>query len=158
MIIRNTLYGPEEIHDTKICSDCGEEKYIEEFGTRAHRKDGTRETHNFCKGCNKIQVKVLTSAKKTIPKPDKNYKCPCCGKTEVEILSYFGSLQGKSKGSKRSLWTLDHDHKTLEIRNYVCLYCNDTLSRSGDSPTTLRGCANYLENFQERNNGFKTVY
>ena len=47
-----------------------------------------------------IQTKILSSAKKTIPKPDKNYKCPGCGKSEVEILSYFGSLQGKSKGSK----------------------------------------------------------
>ena len=144
MIIQ-TIFGLEEITETKICSDCGKEKFIEDFGTRAHRKDGTRETHNFCKACNRIQQKVLSSAKKTVSKPNLNYKCPCCGKTEREILSNFGSLQGKAKGAKRSLWTLDHDHKTLEIREYVCLYCNDTLSRSGDSPQTLRGCANYLE-------------
>ena len=144
-MILSTLWGPEVIYNTKVCSDCGEEKSIEDFGTRAHRKDGTRETHNFCKGCNKIQQKFLSSARRTVSKPDINYRCPCCGKTEKEILSFFGSLQGKAKGSKRSLWTLDHDHNTLEIREYVCLYCNDTLSRSGDSPETLRGCANYLE-------------
>ena len=46
-MILNTLWGPEEIYNTKVCSDCGEEKTIDDFGTRAHRKDGTRETHNF---------------------------------------------------------------------------------------------------------------
>ena len=137
--------GEEPPSNTKMCSKCREVKNITDFGCRAHRKNGTIETHNFCKKCGAIQSKFLSRARRTIPKPTVDYICPCCKKTEKEILNFFGSLQGKAKGTKRTLWTLDHDHHNLEIREYVCLYCNDTLSRSGDSPETLRGCANYLE-------------
>ena len=131
--------------NTKMCSKCREVKSITDFGCRAHRKNGTIETHNFCKKCGSIQTKFLSRARRTISKPTVDYICPCCKKTEKEILNFFGSLQGKSKGSKRTLWTLDHDHEKLKIREYICLYCNDTLSRSGDNPSTLRGCADYLE-------------
>ena len=157
-MLLNTLWGPEEIKETKICSQCKEVKHLSEFTTRAHRKDGSKETHNHCKICNQRQTKFLRKYRNTIPKPDENYICPCCKKNEKEIKEHFGGLQGHTSRTKKTIWTLDHDHESLKIREYVCLYCNDTLSRSGDSPKTLRGCANYLERHNEKKRNFSHAY
>ena len=135
--------------NTKMCSKCREIKSITDFGYRSHRRDGTRETKNQCKYCIEIQYKFLRKVKKTMSKPDSNYKCPCCKKTKDEILNFFGGLQGNSSGSIKTLWTLDHDHSSLKVRKYICLYCNDVIGRSGDTPATLRGCADYLEEFSQ---------
>ena len=145
MNIVNTLWGPELIVDTKICVDCKEVKPISEFSNRSLRKDGTAETKNICKACGSVQQRFLNRARKSVPKPSSDYVCPCCSKTKEEILSVFGGLQGHTSATKKTIWTLDHDHKNFKVREYICLYCNDTLSRSGDSPETLRGCAKYLE-------------
>ena len=144
-MIVNTLWGPEEIQDTKICNHCNEVKHLSLFGIRSYRKDGSAETKNTCKDCLCKENRILSEAKKLIPKPDKNYICPCCGKTEKEILKIFGSLQGNSPATSKSIWTLDHDHLTSKIREYICLYCNDMLGRSGDCPEILRKGADYLE-------------
>ena len=57
-MIVNTLYGLEEIADTKMCYSCKEIKHLDDFAHRGHRKDGTRETKNICKPCNNKQVKI----------------------------------------------------------------------------------------------------
>tara|TARA_R110000744_G_C18931419_1_gene513173 strand:- start:46 stop:495 length:450 start_codon:yes stop_codon:yes gene_type:complete len=135
--------------NTKMCSKCREIKSMSDFGGRGHRRDGTVQTKNQCKNCTSIQGKFLQEARKNISKPASNHICPCCKKTKDEILNFFGGLQGNSSGSSRTLWTLDHDHSSLKVRKYICLYCNDVIGRSGDNPATLRGCADYLEEFSQ---------
>ena len=68
--------GEEPPSNTKMCSKCREVKNITDFGCRAHRKNGTIETHNFCKKCGAIQSKFLSRARRTIPKPTVDYICP----------------------------------------------------------------------------------
>lgn len=40
---------------------------------------------------------------------------------------------------------LDHDHKTLKFRGWLCEPCNTALGRVRDNPETLRKLAEYLE-------------
>jgi len=40
---------------------------------------------------------------------------------------------------------VDHDHKTGIVRGLLCTGCNFAVGHSGDSPSRLRSCADYLE-------------
>ena len=151
-MIVNTLWGPEEIQDTKLCNRCNKVKHFSLFGMRSYRKNGTPETKNTCKKCLRKDTKILAKARKFIPKPDKNYICPWCRKTKEEKLKTFGSLQGNSPATSKTIWTLDHNHSTSEIREYICLYCNDMLGRCGDCSETLRKGAEYLEKHNREKN------
>ena len=66
---------------------------------------------------------------------------------EEQILEETGSYQHSSVN--RSLFNVDHDHKTGKVRGWICTYCNNMLARSRDNPETLRNGAKYLE----ENNG-----
>ena len=142
-MIVNTLYGLEEIADTKMCYSCKEIKHLDDFAHRGHRKDGTRETKNICKPCNKKQVKILNDQKKYFLKPDVDYKCPICNLTEQEIKDR-GAFQGFTSATSKTVWVLDHDHKTGKGRAYICDYCNIMIGRSLDKPEVLESGAAYL--------------
>ena len=40
---------------------------------------------------------------------------------------------------------VDHNHKTGEVRGLLCQGCNTALGQAGDSPSTLRALADYLD-------------
>ena len=101
-MIVNTLYGLEEIADTKMCYSCKEIKHLDDFAHRGHRKDGTRETKNICKPCNNKQVKILNDQKKYFLKPDVDYKCPICNLTEQEIRDR-GAFQGFTSATSKTV-------------------------------------------------------
>lgn len=42
-------------------------------------------------------------------------------------------------------WHVDHCHKTGKVRGILCGHCNTAIGFSGDSPSILRGLADYLE-------------
>ena len=46
--------------------------------------------------------------------------------------------------------TVDHCHKTDDVRGILCGHCNNILGRAKDSVEILRNCADYLElNYQD---------
>ena len=145
-MIVNTLFGVENLPDVKICNTCGETKHISDFAGRGHKKDGTYETKNTCKSCISLRIKEISKHKKYISKPDKDYCCPICERNEEEIKN-IGGFQGLSFASK-SIWRLDHDHKTGKYRSYICDYCNVMLGRAQDTPEILERGAEYLRNFK----------
>ncbi len=55
----------------------------------------------------------------------------------------------KKHGLKRTLFNVDHDHKTNKVRGIICTYCNNMIARSRDNPKILRNGAKWLE---EKNN------
>ena len=59
MPIVNTLWGEEDIPNTKVCMVCKETKLVESFGLRSYHKDGTPETKNTCKSCLSKDAKIL---------------------------------------------------------------------------------------------------
>tara|TARA_B100001057_G_scaffold461331_1_gene513204 strand:- start:3381 stop:3830 length:450 start_codon:yes stop_codon:yes gene_type:complete len=149
-MIVNTLWGPEDIPETRRCCDCNEVKPKTEFSYRGFRKDGSKEFRNDCKRCNQKKIKFSNRYRRSIPLPDENYCCPICKKTEKEIKTLFGSYQTLSNkgGDGRTIWCCDHDHKTLKFRAYICNYCNIVIGRVKDNPETLENAAKYLRSFQ----------
>jgi len=63
-----------------------------------------------------------------------NNKCKICGGIET----------AKHKGIIREL-SVDHNHKTKEIRGLLCSACNNILGRAKDNPFILVKCINYLK-------------
>ena len=135
----NTLFGQEEISQTKRCIKCGEIRHISEYGVRAYGKEGDpREIRNDCNPCRKVQSKILKKLKEDYPRPDENHQCPLCLKTEKE-------LRKRISDRKKTFWVLDHCHTTGKFRGYICDYCNTSIARSFEDPETLRRQADYLE-------------
>lgn len=54
---------------------------------------------------------------------------------------------GRCSGCNKPLikYHIDHDHKSMKVRGLLCPRCNLALGAAGDSPSTLRALANYLE-------------
>ena len=72
----NTLWGKEDIIDTKVCMVCKEIKLVKSFGVRAYHKDGTPEIKNTCKSCLSKDAKIVKNHKKTTFKTTDDYVCP----------------------------------------------------------------------------------
>lgn len=46
---------------------------------------------------------------------------------------------------RRGFWHIDHDHMTGRVRGLLCLNCNTSLGRFGDSIEILQRAIDYLE-------------
>ena len=61
--------------------------------------------------------------------------CECCGKSTLI----------ESRNRKPKPLYLDHDHKTLEFRGWICHDCNTALARAGDNLEGVMNLVRYLE-------------
>ena len=133
-MIINTLWGEEEVIQTKTCCRCGETKHKDDFAYRSYNKNGDKEYKNYCKDCDKIATKQVDQLKKQYPFPnkDKDYICPICERRE-EALKH------------RRAWVLDHNHVTKQFRGWICNHCNTGLSRFNDDINVLQNAIKYLK-------------
>ena len=54
-----TLWGEEEVHNTRMCIHCKQVKHEEEFGIRSYTKNGVKsERRNDCNSCRKKETKI----------------------------------------------------------------------------------------------------
>jgi hypothetical protein len=67
-------------------------------------------------------------------KARQDYKCAICGIPDAEC---YNGLH------------LDHNHRTGQIRGFLCLGCNHAIGKMGDNPTLLYKAAEYLEKYQQ---------
>lgn len=146
-LLRNTVFGIEEVEITKTCSVCEEVLPIEDFGLRIGKEHSYEDTdgdnqgqrRNECKKCKHEQNKVIRKLRKENPLPH-NYTCPGCLKNEEDI-------RGKTNKYKRNgVWCLNHNHETGAFEGWFCQDCNITLGRN-QSPSTLYRLAVLQEGF-----------
>jgi len=153
-----------EIPETKICKVCGAEKVIDDFNTHYGKKDLHR---NECIICQKKYAKayyptIAVESRKKGKIYHQNHKEESHGwhlkrKFKISLDDYQKMLDvqgGKCKicgtdkpGGKYNHFSVDHDHKTGEVRSLLCTYCNHGLGRFMDSHSLLRQAAAYLESF-----------
>ena len=122
-IIRNTLWGKEEIKDTQVCIDCKEELPLNEFSINKTMYDrnnpnGRILRRRSCKSCRKNnRVPISASERKRYPKPREDYfTCLACGVKKETTLA-----------------RLDHDHITGKVNGWICNACNVGFGNFGES-------------------------
>jgi hypothetical protein len=101
------------------CRLCGELKYESQFSNNGRK----RAKENRCKDCRRASAIILNDLKKKAPPKPKN--CECCSK-EAETLC------------------LDHCHKTLKFRGWLCELCNRGIGQLGDDIAGLERALRYL--------------
>lgn len=116
---------------TKICLYCNLELPRSNFAKHIKNIDNL---DSRCMSC----VKIGSDIRKKLhsiapPKPE---FCECCG-------------EKPTKGNKL---TLDHDHKTAEIRGWICNKCNTSIGKLGDTIQGLKKALTYLQSCKKAYN------
>jgi len=65
--------------------------------------------------------------------------CAACGHGEEGVIRRSGKV------IKVKRLSVDHNHKTGEVRGLLCSKCNSILGLAGDEPGRLKKCIDYLE-------------
>ena len=127
--------------NSRRCVQCNEIKDITCF---PYREASHKARRKECRECNKESAALLRKLKRENPFPNaKEYKCPCCLRTEKEIRKNGG-------WPDRTIWVLDHNHTTKEFRGWICDNCNVAIGRFADSVSSLKKAINYLKDGNEK--------
>lgn len=136
---------------TKSCTNCGESKPLSEFSQYPSRPGYI---YARCKVCERKSVKERKAKwKKDNPEAFRNSLRRDNLKRSYGItFEDYDVLLKKQKGGcaicgippgKRNL-SIDHCHKSLEIRGLLCHRCNRGISFFGDRPELMTSASRYL--------------
>ena len=141
-----TLWGEEEVSNTRMCIHCKEVKHEDEFGVRSYTKNGIKaERRNDCNSCKSKQTKIRNELKRQYPRPtNEDYQCPRCNRSKQDFINEGRFVHT----NKKSMFVLDHDHKTGQFRGWICDYCNTICARAYDDPSILEANARVLREFE----------
>lgn len=78
-----------------------------------------------------VQTKGVTFAERDALFEAQGSMCAVCGTTEP-----------------KRCWTVDHDHKTNQVRGVLCTNCNLLLGHAHDDTSVLASAISYLKQFQ----------
>lgn len=124
-------------YDQKICDRCFKIKKTEtDFQNNRHKKDNKITKRPSCRECRKEKEgKNITSSQRNIwnknerPLPYSIFECPICRKTSIAGISRI---------------VLDHNHKTGDVRGWLCESCNTGIGRFDDDPNITRRATEWL--------------
>lgn len=149
--------------EAKICKRCNVLKVRSEFTIRESGRIGHLST--YCKECNveahKNRIKRDPSIYRRSEWPSKlkrlygitvddyhrmlkeqNYGCALCGSTDPSM-GNRGYIRNGNK-TIRSVFDVDHNHKTGKVRGLLCTKCNRLVGLANDSLTTAQNLVQYL--------------
>lgn len=113
----------DDTEETKQCKVCKEVKPIVGFHIQCYKKDNIPSYSKVCKSCKEKQRQTRDTLKAIAsPMPD---RCDCCGAEEALLL--------------------DHCHKTLKFRGWICNGCNVGIGHLGDTVEGLNNAVEYLK-------------
>jgi hypothetical protein len=140
---------PIQIEGTKVCTNCGVEKDINEFYLRGGSYS-PNSRKSKCKTCDIARVRKrhqenpertknndlkrlygITLNEYNQMLMEQNYCCRTCGTTEA--------------GGKYGKFMVDHCHSTGKVRGLLCKSCNIALGEIKDNRQTLLNMVEYLE-------------
>lgn len=138
----------------KVCSKCGDEKFLVEFSVNSSTKDGF---HSWCRICFRDIARILSRSDQ---KRKRNRDKLLLKRYGVSVEDYNRMLvvqdgkcaicRSESPGQKGvAFFIVDHDHTTGKVRGLLCAYCNKGIGRFKDSPDLLRQAACYLDSSAE---------
>jgi len=124
-------------NETKICRRCQQRKSIFEFEKNQKSIAGKVSRRGECRECRKWKKSIPSKAKKEyekhhpVPPIGEPFTCPVCRNT---IIRQF-----------KNDVVLDHDHKTGEIRGYICRMCNNSMGMMEDDINILKRAIKWLQ-------------
>ena len=110
---------------TKRCVTCKQTFDSPDFFTK--NRSNSDGLHHECRSCVQHTTAVRRQLRKTAPYFSDT--CECCG-TKSQVIH------------------IDHDHKTLEFRGWLCGACNRAIGMLGDNIEGLQKAINYLNGNQ----------
>ena len=114
----------------KRCRTCKSRKPLSAFGKHKDRKLGLADSCKQCRNQNAVLERHgITRAEKQSMLEVQNFKCAICQISQNKL--------------KISL-SVDHDHKTGEIRGLLCSNCNLGLGKFKDNPEIIMSAIRYL--------------
>lgn len=122
---------------TKECSACGGRFPLDKFRKYQSRKNCEDGRRGVCKSCERKGDLLIKEYKKKNPIPD-NFSCPICLKTTED---YHNA--GRFLGRKHA-FAVDHCHKTMLVRGWVCMFCNSAMGYIQDNPDNARRMIEFL--------------
>ena len=132
------------------CKECGEVKPHTHYKKQKRKlKDGSTSVHldsRTCKTCTDKHSSVRNKLKRIYPYPPNN-TCEKCG-------TNFTNHPKR----KRAYLSLDHDHKTMEFRGYLCEPCNTGFGKMGDTEEGLEEGLVYLRTADKRRAEYHKKY
>ena len=124
-------------NEKKICNRCHCLLPVEEFSTNQRNKHGPIRRPT-CKSCRRDIIdkrapstKQAKEMKRKRPKKGEAFKCPICAKRTIV-------------GATARI-VADHDHRTGNIRDFICESCNTGLGRFQNGQDCVRNLLEYLK-------------
>ena len=124
---------------TKKCGDCRVEKPLTDFHKMKKAKDGLQ---SYCKECMNRRATERNWARQGIDMTlglrdlmleASDCRCAICDRTPEEVPGRFIELSA------------DHDHRTGQVRSFLCAQCNQGIGLFNEDPGRLRTAADYVE-------------
>jgi hypothetical protein len=145
-----------------ICKRCGKSKPLEEMVINYHKRRNCQYI-NYCCECHNLNGKESKLRRKGTRKQlDEYAKAKRKNKYGITQQQYDEMLINQNnccaicgdKFTHENVPSVDHNHKTKEVRGLLCDPCNNGLGRFKENPNILRKAAKYLEEGVEEHNYF----
>ena len=144
MDLFKVVHSIDKSKDSKVCKKCKVEKPLTSFQTVAYKKDGSLTYKSSCNACRRPHKILLKETRKSMPVPE-GHTCPICKSTLEQLVE-----QLSPQATTTQTFVLDHDHKTMTIRDYLCNKCNIALGNFDDDINLLRNAVSYLEEHEKK--------
>ena len=124
-------------NETKICRRCQHRKSIFEFEKNQKSIAGKVSRRGECRECRGWKKSISSKARKEyeknhpVPPIGEPFTCPVCQNT---IIRQF-----------KNEVVLDHNHKSGEIRGYICRMCNNSMGMMEDDVSILQRAIKWLQ-------------
>ena len=139
--------------DKKTCISCKKSLPFTFFSIKTALVNNKGVLSEKCRTCENKESREQANRVKVQVPPDENHVCYICNKTGKELLEranakvvvYKDTYERVPNFRKKSIWVLDHDHKTGKARGWICDPCNVSLGNFQDNPEVCKRASKWLE-------------
>lgn len=138
-----------------LCTDCGVEKPLSDFGQRRNRGKYVYRT-TYCRPCTNQRHKEwrknnreqLQRTRRVSELKNRYGLTPAQYDEMLKAQGGGCAICGKKPTTKKRLG-VDHDHTTGKVRGILCDQCNHAVGLLGDDPDRMMAAAAYLLQAEE---------
>ena len=133
--------------ELKVCTECNQEKPLDDFPRRYERPVGVR---SKCKECaNALRKKHYEADKKSGKLKETIWARAGINITYNEYVEKYDANSGCCEicGDEFDVLCVDHNHTTNEIRGLLCTKCNLALEGFKESEDVLMNAIEYIKKY-----------